>query len=268
MNTLKIAALPLDITWVDREENVYALSRALRQVPADTDIVVLPETFDTGAVADTTVFDSTTVSASAEATLDAVRALAHKHNLAIAGSVVTTDRDGRFRNRGFFIEPSGEETFYDKHHLFGLSPEASQFAAGTEPIPVVRYRGWNIALAICYDLRFPAWLRNTDYKYDVLIIPANWPEKRAYAWEHLLIARAIENQAYVVGANRAGSDDYGTYNDLTYIFDYLGRPIMNCLEHTENTKTSICVAQFDQSKLNHFRETFPVAKDADHITIN
>lgn len=136
MNTLKIAALPLDITWVDREENVYALSRALRQVPADTDIVVLPETFDTGAVADTTVFDSTTVSASAEATLDAVRALAHKHNLAIAGSVVTTDRDGRFRNRGFFIEPSGEETFYDKHHLLDSAPKHRSSLPGPSLSPL------------------------------------------------------------------------------------------------------------------------------------
>lgn len=267
MNTLKIVALPLDITWVDREENVYALSSALRHIPAGTDIVVLPETFDTGTVSDTTVFDSSSVTASANATFDAIRNLAHKYNLAIAGSVVTTNSDGQFCNRGFFIEPSGEETFYDKHHLFSLSPEASQFKAGSDPIPVVRFRGWNIAFAICYDLRFPAWLRNTDYKYDVLILPANWPEKRAYAWEHLLIARAIENQAYVVGANRSGSDDYGTYDNLTYIFDYLGRPVMKRLEPTENVKTAICIAECDQSKLNQFRRSFPIANDADPLTI-
>lgn len=267
MNILKIATLPLDITWADRDENVYALTRALKKLPSDTDIVALPETFDTGSIVDTDIFNRTTVSASADETLDTLRRLARKHNMALTGSVITTDVDGSFRNRGFFIEPAGDEYFYDKHHLFGLSSEAEHFTAGRDAIPVIRYRGWNIALAVCYDLRFPAWLRNTDNKYDVLIIPANWPEKRAYAWKHLLIARAIENQAYVVGANRAGSDDFGNYDGLTYVFDYVGKPILEPLDKSADTKPEIGIAVCDRAKITRFREAFPVANDADRFTI-
>lgn len=266
MNILKIVTLPIDITWADRDENIYALTRALKRVPADTDIVALPETFDTGAIVDTDIFNRTAVSASADETLDALRRLAAKYNMALTGSFVTTDTNGDLRNRGFFIEPSGDETFYDKHHLFGQSTEAKCFTPGNDAIPVIRYRGWNIALAICYDLRFPAWLRNTDYKYDVLILPANWPEKRAYAWGHLLIARAIENQAYVVGVNRSGSDDYGTYDNLTYAFDYLGKPILKPLNAADDAKIKAGIAVCYLSKMNQFRESFPAAHDADRFT--
>lgn len=261
MNILKIATLSLDITWADREENIYALTRAMKNIPTDTDIVVLPETFDTGAIVDTDVFNTSALSPSANETLETVRQLAHKFNMAIAGSVVTFEND-KFYNRGFFIEPSGEETYYDKHHLFGLSTESRNFAAGTDPIPVVRYRGWNIALAVCYDLRFPAWLRNNDNKYDVLLVPANWPEKRAYAWEHLLIGRAIENQSYVVGVNRSGSDDYGMYDNLTFAFDYVGLPILKPLE-INGGKVAAGIAVCDKSQLNRFRQSFPVSNDAD-----
>lgn len=256
MNNLKIVAAPLDIVWTDIDENIYATSRILDSLDKDVDIVVLPELFSTGFI--TTPDLLYRFAAAGQKTLDQLLKWAEKYNFAIAGSILMLEGDKIF-NRGFFIEPSGETTFYDKAHLFGLSSEASQFTAGKERIPVIRFRGWNIALAICYDLRFPAWLRNIDNSYDVLLVPANWPVKRSYAWQHLLIARAIENQAYVVGANRAGRDDSGDYDDMTYIYNYLGKPI-GC----KISEDSACIsAVLDRDRLNAIRRGFPVADDAD-----
>lgn len=115
-------------------------------------------------------------------------------------------------------------------------------------------------MAVCYDIRFPAWLRNTGNKYDLLIVPANWPDKRKYAWEHLLEARAIENMSYVIGVNRMGKDSSGVYNDSTYIFDYKGQSV-------GNTQQNITIASLSKSRLETFREHFPVWKDADEFDI-
>lgn len=115
-------------------------------------------------------------------------------------------------------------------------------------------------MAICYDVRFPVWLRNTGNKYDLLVIPANWPDKRQYAWEHLLKARAIENQAYVIGANRSGEDSFGKYDKSTYIIDYMGQSV------GEN-KGAFTIAELSKSSLEKIREHFPVWKDADEFGI-
>ena len=101
--------------------------------------------------------------------------------------------------------------------------EHKVFASGDKQPPVVRYRGWNISLIVCYDLRFPVWCRNNRQSYDLMLVPANWPSSRGYAWKHLLIGRAIENQAVYVGANRGGSDDFGDYDGLSFVVNGLGK---------------------------------------------
>ena len=224
-NLLKTAALALDTAWADRDENLYVAGVLAHRLPAGMDLIVLPELFSTGFVTDSTVLTGIADSESHHPSVDAMRAMAADTNAAVCGSIAWMLADGRFVNRCLFVEPNGETTAYDKHHLFTLGQEAKVFTAGRREPPVVRFRGWNIAMAVCYDLRFPEWLRNRGARYDLLALPANWPQARAYAWEHLLIARAIENQAYVVGANRSGSDDNGRYDGLTHIYDYLGMPI-------------------------------------------
>ena len=131
-----------------------------------------------------------------------------------------------------------------------------------DTLPVVRFRGWNIALIVCYDLRFPAWCRNRMGAYDLLLVPANWPQSRAYAWQHLLIARAIENQCCVVGANRAGEDSYGVYDGLTYIFDGRGRPVGLIPD-----ECPFVVADLDRAEQEEFRKKFPAMRDADDFRI-
>lgn len=115
-------------------------------------------------------------------------------------------------------------------------------------------------MAICYDVRFPEWLRNKGCAYDILLVPANWPDKRQYAWEHLLKARAIENQSYVAACNRTGTDQWGTYSDSSYILDYTGHPIGNAYPQ-------YLIATFSKDNLKKYCTHFPVWKDADEFTV-
>lgn len=253
---LTIAALPVDIVWGDRDENLQALARALSRMPAGIDVVVVPELFTTGFIHDNDSLSRLAETASGD-TMATVHQLARQYNVAISGSFLC-NIGGHFYNRAFFIEPGGDETFYDKHHLFSLSPEATVYNAGVARSPIVRFRGWNISMIVCYDLRFPVWCRNVGSLYDVLLVPANWPHAREYAWRHLLIARAIENQAYVVGANRSGCDDYGNYDDLAFIYDAMGQPI-----GIRDEATGMIVATIDKPDLMKMRQRMPFGKDAD-----
>ena len=256
---LHVTAVPLDIAIGDKSLNRSNLEKCIESLPADTDIAVLPELWSTGYIASPEEASAMAEGIEGES-MSLVATLSRKKNVAIAGSYLARDNDGKMFNRAFFVEPSGECSFYDKRHLFVLSQEASVVAQGKRLSPIIRFRGWNIALSVCYDIRFPIWNRNTGLKYDLLLVPANWPSKRGYAWEHLLQARAIENLAYVVGANRSGSDPYGEYNDVTYIFDYMGKPI-------GESANGFVSAKLSKERLQKFRSSFPVWKDADEASI-
>jgi predicted amidohydrolase len=264
IHSLKIAVLPMDIATGQKRANLQALTTLMDRVDADTDVVVMPELFTTAFVPDALQLHAL-AETNEGTTITTVRALARKHRMALAGSFFATNAEGTcFSNRAFFVEPSGEATFYDKRHLFSLSPEAEMLTPGATLPPVVRFRGWNIALTVCYDLRFPAWCRSRrSCPYDVMLVPANWPTARAYAWEHLLQARAIENQAYYVGANRAGTDDYGTYGaELSIITDYYGKPI-----GTMSADSDIVYAVTNRELLTKARKYMPAANDADDFII-
>jgi len=257
---LRIAALALDIKFADVDENIVRVERLMEEIPISPDVVVLPELFTTSFVSDADLLARVAEPSDGPVML-AVKRLSHKYDAAICGSFIAID-DGHIFNRAFFVEPSGKTTFYDKRHLFCLSPEAKIFSAGQSPLPVVDFRGWKIAMMVCYDLRFPVWSRNRGLAYDLLLVPANWPHAREYAWTHLLIARAIENQAIVVGCNRSGSDDYGSYDGLTYIYDAFGRPIGR-----ELAGTSIVIAEPSLESVAKLRRRLPVCSSADRFDI-
>lgn len=259
-SNLRIALLPLPIEPGDKEANLSAVESALATLPAGTDIVVLPELFSTGFTDDSERLASL-AERNTGVTVDRIKEWAAHTGAAFAGSYLASTHP-RIYNRGFFIEPSGEETFYDKRHLFSLSRESTLFAPGTEPHLTVRFRGWNVALVVCYDLRFPVWCRSRGWEYDLLLVVANWPKVRAYAWEHLLIARAIENQSYVAGANRGGTDAYGDYDGMSYIFDSRGMAI-----GVRPTDTPFVVADLNGAALDSFRRSFPALDDADSFLI-
>lgn len=264
MNTitdrLRVASLPLDITWGDKTANFRVVESAMEHLPAGTDIVVLPELFSTGYSDDPEAAASMAETNGGD-TVEWLRQLARRHECAFAGSFLARTAN-RLYNRGFFIEPNGDETFYDKRHLFSLSSEARIFTAGARRPPVVRFRGWNIAMIVCYDLRFPVWCRCRRSAYDLLLVVSNWPQARGYAYEHLLIARAIENQCAVVGANRGGEDVYGRYDGLTKIYDCRGYELPPVGEGTP-----FVAADLSMGAQQHFRDSFPAGNDADDFEL-
>ncbi len=261
MHRLKVATFPMKIAWADPEENLRSVEAMASRVAPDTDILVLPELFSTGFMQDSQV-----ISALAEpisgATVSKIKELSRMFGFAIAGSFLCRVGD-KIYNRSFFIEPSGEETFYDKRHLFSLSLEHQLFTPGIKLPPVIRFRGWNISLIVCYDLRFPVWCRNRRHSYDIMLVPANWPTSRGYAWKHLAIGRAIENQAVYVGANRGGSDDFGDYDGLSFIVNGLGSIISD-----EDKDSGLVYAAFDRDELVKIREKLPFGNDADDFALD
>lgn len=256
---MQVAILPHDIIPGDIEANLAAAGQRLdSEIEPSTDIVVLPELFNSGFRADAAFVRAAAEPADGGRTLAWLRGKAREGGYAIAGSFTVED-GGNLFNRAFFVEPDGVATFYDKHHLFLLGGEAELYTAGSSPIPVIDYHGWRFSLAVCYDLRFPTWLRNRGLAYDCLIVPASWPEARAYAWHHLLAVRALENQAYVVGANRTGSDPYGEYPITgVAVYDHWGRPVSTAADGKGPV-----TALLDAAKLERDRQRFPVWADAD-----
>lgn len=144
---MKICTIPLDIAYASVEDNLLTAAKALNDVESDTDVVVLPELFTTSFVP-----GQKTVSQLAEPndgrTVAALRRWAEFFGFAIAGSFLATDGGGRYFNRGFFMEPGGEVTFYDKRHLFPLSTEDKVYTPGREMPARIRYRGCEFMLVL------------------------------------------------------------------------------------------------------------------------
>jgi predicted amidohydrolase len=168
----------------------------------------------------------------------------------------------RFHTKSMRSEYIAVHIVADKKHLFTMAKEDRVFSRGHDRM-LVRYRGWNIAMIVCYDIRFPVWCRNKDNEYDLLIAVANWPQVRVDAWNQLLKARAIENEAYVCGVNCKGTDNYNfLYTGDSAAIDFKGKAINICQEDSD-----IIYAVLDHEKLDAFRTKFPAWKDADPFTL-
>ena len=158
-----------------------------------------------------------------------------------------------------FINPEGEEFYYDKRHLFRMGNEAEYFSSGNNKL-IISYRGWNICLLVCYDLRFPVWSRNVNNEYDLLIYMASWPQARRLAWDTLLCARALENMCYVCGVNRIGVDGNKLiYNGGSVVFSAKGEVLASVPDGEEGIET----VSLSLISLQQLRDKFPVWKDAD-----
>lgn len=260
-SNLNVCLFPMSITWGNKEVNFDTLERAVEEVYPGTDLLILPEMFSTGFLTN----DKEEVRKLAERntgeTIEFLKRLAAKKGLAIAGSFIA-DTGGSLFNRAFFIESYGDAVFADKKHLFSMAGEGKVFSAGDSRLKV-RYRGWNISMIVCYDIRFPVWCRNIDNEYDLLIAVANWPKSRVDAWNHLLKARAIENLSYVCGVNCMGTDINGyEYDGSSLAFDFKGKDIT-----MRNENSPFCYASLSYEKLEQFRTKFPAWKDADNFLL-
>ena len=254
MTDLRISLVQTSIVWEDKPANLLLFENHVRSLAGKTDLVVLPEMFTTG-------FSMTCHLLAEEndgATMNVVKQWAAKYDLAIVGSFIAVT-DGKYFNRAFFVCPDGKVFFYDKHHLFTPGGERDCFSPGNERL-IVSYKGWNIKLLICYELRFPVWARNSNNEYDLLIIAANWPSARESVWDVLLEARALENQAYVCGVNRIGTDGSGLhYSGHSRLINAKGQPVLKAPDEVEWLATAL----LNKKELDDFRIKFPVWKDAD-----
>ena len=191
-------------------------------------------------------------------TVRILKELAADFQLALCGSFICSERSNYY-NRAFFITPEGEEFYYDKRHLFRMGNEAEDFSAGNNKL-IISYRGWNICLLVCYDLRFPVWSRNVNHEYDLLIYMASWPQARRLAWDTLLCARALENMCYVCGVNRIGVDGNKLiYNGGSVVFSAKGEVLASVPDGEEGIET----VSLSLISLQQLRDKFPVWKDAD-----
>ena len=165
-----------------------------------------------------------------------------------------------FRNRMYFVEPSGRTTHYDKRHLFSPGGEARGYLPGERRV-VVRYRGVRFLLLVCYDLRFPVWSRCRG-DYDAILCCASWPASRRDAWRTLLRARAIENQCFVAAANRVGCDPAAHYAGDSALVDFRGRTLAEA-----GAEACTLTGAFDPAAAGEFREAFPAGRDADEFVL-
>ncbi len=258
MEDLKVTIVQSSLHWEDIDANITMFSKTLDGiVPETTDLIVLPEMFSTG-------FTMNAETLGEDMNGKAVRWMkktAAKLKCVITGSLIIKDK-GKHYNRLVWMRPDGTSETYDKRHLFRMGDETNHFAAGTKRI-TVELKGWKICPLICYDLRFPVWSRNTD-TYDCLIYVANWPDVRSYPWRQLLIARAIENQAYTIGVNRIGVDGKDMdYSGYSAVMDPKGQII----SATKPDKPSVEMVTLSRKALDDFRKAFPVAVDADKFEI-
>lgn len=255
MNELKVSAIQTDIVWEDREANLKQLEGQLNKIEKQ-DIILLPEMFTTGFTMNAPKYADSMMGT----TVHWMKNMAKKTGAAVGGSVIIRD-SGNYYNRFLWAEPKGDVHYYDKRHLFSYGKEDKSFTAGEERV-IIEYKGWKINLNICYDLRFPVWSRNQS-DYDILIYVANWPEQRSLAWKTLLQARAIENQAYVIGVNRIGEDGAGNnYVGDTTIIEYDGKVI-----DSMHIESGIVRSMFNKKRLKNFREDYRFLEDADRFKL-
>lgn len=205
MQDLALTLVQTSLFWEDIDANLNNLTVKLKYKWQKGGLVVLPEMFATGFSMNPNKLAKT----ASEKSLEWMQQMASESGSAICGSSMAEDHKNYF-NRFYFVHPDGKIETYDKRHLFSMGKENLHYRSGTQR-KLIQYAGWKIFPSICYDLRFPVWLRNTN-DYDLLLCVANWPQKRSTHWKLLLQARAIENLAYVAGVNRVGEDVNGIYH--------------------------------------------------------
>jgi len=283
MQDLKITILQSDLYWESIDQNLESFSRQIAKTKEETNLIVLPEMFNTG-------FTMNTYAVSEKMngkTMLWMQKQSLEKNCVVTGSLIIEEK-GRYFNRLLWICPDGTSCTYDKRHLFRMSGEDIPFAHGHQRI-IAELKGWKICPLICYDLRFPAWSRNKwsypleqkeqegqtnqweqrnvenlKAEYDVLLFIASWPEKRIHSWKSLLIARAIENQAYTVGVNRIGTDgNKEYYSGDSVVLNFKGETLSKTKPNEESAET----VTLSYKDLENFRNQFPVGLDADSFKI-
>jgi len=257
MQDLNVTLIQTRLAWEDISSNLSMFDEKIDSINEETDLIILPEMFTTG-------FSMNAERLAVEmdnASVIWMRDKSRKINADIMGSIMIMENH-KYYNRLIWIKPDGRLFTYDKRHLFRVMDEDKTYTAGNNLI-TVEIKGWKIRPFICYDLRFPAWIRNLNNRYDAAVFIANWPEPRSVHWKTLLCARSIENLCYVIGVNRVGKDGNGIlFKGDSSVIDPTGmvlfqKPDLNYI-HT---------ARLSWSFLQEYRKNFPAWLDADNDLI-
>jgi omega-amidase len=264
---MKVSIIQTALHWEDPEKNRNHFSQLIDSIEEGRDLIVLPEMFTTGFTMD----PERLAEPAYGTTFQWLSEKAKARNAVITGSVSVSE-DNKYFNRLYWMEPDGNFRTYDKRHLFRMAGEDKHYSYGNEKI-ITSLKAWQVCPLICYDLRFPVWSRNkfnkvadtlAEVEYDLLLYVANWPAARSYAWKQLLIARAIENQCYVIGLNRVGLDGKGhEHSGDSIVVNPKGEIILSLIPNKE------MIGNIDLSldELNEFRRIFPVGLDADKFEL-
>ena len=257
MQDLKITLIQSDLAWENIDSNLTEFDAKIDSIEQDTHLIILPEMFSTGFSMNAAVLAQDMD----DSAVKWIQKKSKKVHADIVGSIIIK-YEGKFYNRLVWAKPDGNLLTYDKRHLFRMAGEEKVYSAGSKHI-TAELNGWKIRPFICYDLRFPAWTRNMKNQYDTAIFIANWPERRAEHWKVLLQARAIENQCYVIGVNRVGSDGNGqNYSGDSSIIDPWGTVVFQ-----KSNQPCIHTAELSYDVIKTSRKEFPVWMDADHDII-
>lgn len=257
---LKVTLVQSILHWEDKRKNLEMFTVKLESVEPRS-IVLLPEMFSTGFSMEPAALAETMEGEAVEW----MKKITARKKIVLCGSLIIEEK-GHYYNRFVCMLPNGEAAIYDKRHLFAYAGENEKYTAGKRR-QILSISGWKINCIVCYDLRFPVWTRQQAAdgtpEYDVLIIVANWPEKRIQAWKTLIQARAIENQCYVAAVNRVGTDGNGIlYSGESLVADPLG----NILEIRKDNEEIFSV-ELERKNLDEIRSRLPFLKDADDFQI-
>ncbi len=257
-NELTTPIIQPDVFWEDKDKNRRMFDEIIGRLSQTTDLIILPEMFSTGF--------SMQPSLMAEhmngPTIRWMGEIAREFNAVVTGSIIISEKN-KFLNRLIWMPPDGNLKYYDKRHLFRMGEENQKYSAGNRKL-ITNWKGWRFRPLVCYDLRFPVWSRNRN-DYDMLIYVANWPEVRRKVWKNLLVARALENQAFVIGVNRVGIDG----RDISYAGDsMIVDPRGNIVSRISVCDESVKTINLSLIELISFREKFPAHLDADDFQLN
>jgi len=254
MSELKVSLIQGQTNWHSPQDNFITYSQYINRIES-TDLIVLPEMWATGYTMKAHKYVECT-----KQSLDLMMHWAELKKATVVGSLIVKE-DEDYYNRLFVVSSDGSYLTYDKRHLFAFAGEDRIYTRGSQQF-VFTLKGYKIMANICYDLRFPVWARNT-MDYDILLYVANWPNPRLSAWKTLLKARAIENQAYVIGVNCFGEDNFqNKYDGASAVHGPLGEQLVVIENEHGVVATSLRKEIIDET-----RKKFPFLKDRDDFEL-
>ncbi|HZG23896.1 MAG TPA: nitrilase family protein [Chitinophagaceae bacterium] len=279
MSTLTVTVIQSQLHWKDAGANLQMFEEKIKSIGEKTEMVVLPEMFNTGFISTPQPLAETMDGP----TVEWMKRIAAEHRIILTGSLIIKE-DGKYFNRLIWMLPVGQYGHYDKRHLFAFASEHEEYTAGNKRL-ITSVKGFRLNMQICYDLRFPVWASQQSFasplmrkrrvsnfdaykeiehpEYDALVYVANWPERRNHAWKTLLQARAIENQCYVIGVNRVGKDG----NDINYSGDSMVIDPLGEVLYQKPDDEDIFTVVLKKERVDEIRSQFPFWKDADNFMI-